>query len=300
MNTNDSDILLELNLLENGIDFILKGMDELFDEKNVIHGASSALLIPSSGYKYGYLHLFSGFLLLLKERLSRHLPELIYKGKISEVKEKLADPKKQKSLNTVDLDEALERLEIGPKVTFSTSEIGIIRSMQRYRNQFEHFKVSENKFELWSVVSDFLAIVDKFLVNELKINIEASADSMELLEKIESIEIVWKRIKEQKELTWETHIAEKLVEFQEARAQILGEIENKQYRSKGDFVPYMICPDCGDETFLISGEYQGICTNEACNGIFPVTQCARCFEPTTGFDWEFKLCAYCDNWFDKE
>lgn len=300
MDTNDSDVLLELNLLENGIDFILKGIDELFDEKNIIHGDYSALQIPSSGYKYGYLHLFSGFLLLLKERLSRHLPELIYKGKLADVKEKLANPKKQKSLITVDLDEALERLEIGPIVTFSTNEIEIIRHMQTYRNQFEHFRVSKNKYELWSVVSDFLEIVDKFLVNELKINIEASADSKELREKIESIEIVWERIKKQKELAWKTNIAKKFAEFQKTRNQILDEIKDEEYRSKGGFVAYMMCPECGDETLLITGEYQGICTNEVCNGVFPITQCARCDGPTTGFDWEFKLCAYCESWFEKE
>ena len=300
MDTNNSTILLELNLLENGIDFILKGIDELFDEKSEFYGDYSPLETPSSCYKYGYLHLFSGFLLLLKERLSRYLPELIFKGNLAEVKEKMADPKKQKSLITVNLDETIKRLKNGPKVAFSDSENGIIRSMQRYRNQFEHFKVSENKYELWAIVSDFLILVDNFLVKELKINIETSTDSKELLRKIESIDTVWKRIKEQKETVWKINIDEKFVIFQETRNQVLGEMKNKEYSSKGDFEPYITCPDCEEETLLISGEYQGICSNECCNGKFPITQCVRCYNPVTGFDWEFKLCTICNNFIEQE
>jgi hypothetical protein len=107
MSHQEPNIKVELSLLENGLDFILKGIDELFDEEHVIREYSTTTDIDSSRYKYGVIHLFSGFLLLLKERLSRHVPELIFKGKISEVKQKIA---KGRTPNTVDLDEALERL----------------------------------------------------------------------------------------------------------------------------------------------------------------------------------------------
>ncbi|WP_190939277.1 hypothetical protein [Nostoc flagelliforme] len=55
------------------------------------------------------LHIFFDFLLLLKERLSRRLPEFIFKGRVNEVKQKISSGKIP---NTIDLDEALERLEI--------------------------------------------------------------------------------------------------------------------------------------------------------------------------------------------
>jgi hypothetical protein len=84
MRSEDDDIRLELNFLDNGIDFILKGIDELFDEAHVLREYSTAKDITLSGYKYGLIHLFSGFLLLLKEQLSRHAPELIFKGKLDE------------------------------------------------------------------------------------------------------------------------------------------------------------------------------------------------------------------------
>ena len=111
MSVEDSDSALKLNLLDNGVDFILKGIDELFDSDHVLREYSTATDITISSYKYGVLHLFSGFLLLLKERLSRHLSELIFKGKVNEVRQKISSGK---TPNTIDFDEALERLEIAP------------------------------------------------------------------------------------------------------------------------------------------------------------------------------------------
>ncbi len=70
---------------DDGIDFILKGIDELFDDNLELRGTDVyttgiATDISAHAYKYGVLHLFSGFLLLLKEKLARHLPALIYTG----------------------------------------------------------------------------------------------------------------------------------------------------------------------------------------------------------------------------
>lgn len=297
MTQNDADVFLTLNLLDNGIDFILKGIDELFDEKYNINGYYGALSISPNGYKYGYLHLFSGFLLLLKERLSIHHPELIYAGKESEIQEKLSNgiiPK------TVNLDEALKRLKNDLQIVFSEEEIKTIRGIQNFRNQFEHFKVSVKKDILWSTVSDFLVIVDNFLVNKLSINIETSVSGFELLEKIEKIETVWNRIQKQKKQAWQSNMEEILLDFTEIREQILNEFKEKRYESKGYFIPYCVCPNCGEESLIISGDYAGICTNIKCNSIFPIAKCNRCSEPTIGFDWEYNLCEHCKEWLEKE
>ncbi|MHC5731209.1 MAG: hypothetical protein ACYTXY_45380, partial [Nostoc sp.] len=119
--------------------------------------------------------------MLLKERLSRHLPELIFKGRVNEVKQKMSSGK---TPNTIDLDEALDRLEIGPKVIFSKDELEVIRTVQDIRNQFEHYKFSANRYHLWTNISKFLELIDRFLVNELQINIEVSSESLELQKKI--------------------------------------------------------------------------------------------------------------------
>jgi hypothetical protein len=157
-------------LLNNGLDFILKGIDELFDDY-VLREYSEAVDIGTSSYKYGVLNLFSGFLLLLKERLFRYMPELIYKGSLKDIRNKLASGKIP---NTVDLDEALEKLEIDPKFVFPEQDVKLIRYVQDVRNKFEHYKISVNKYELWSNLSKFLELIDKFLVEELHISIEKS------------------------------------------------------------------------------------------------------------------------------
>ena len=179
-NTTPPESELSLSLLENGLDFIVKGLDELFGENHVLRDAK-ATEVETRNYKYGITNLFSGFLLLLKERLSRHIPELIFTGKISDVKQKLQTGKRIPT--TVDLDEALERLEIGPKVVFSEDEVEVIRKIQDFRNQFEHYKVTANKYQLWAEITKFLDVIERFLLNELGIEIETYSKKSKLFQK---------------------------------------------------------------------------------------------------------------------
>ncbi|MBD2728566.1 hypothetical protein H6G96_20150 [Nostoc sp. FACHB-892] len=295
MSNEKSDSTLQFNLLDNGVDFILKGIDELFDEDHVLREYSSATDITISSYKYGVLHLFSGFLLLLKERLSRRLPELIFKGRVNEVKQKISSGK---TPNTIDLDEALERLEIGPKVIFSNDELEVIRTVQDIRNQFEHYKVSTNKYRLWTNISKFLELIDRFLVNELQINIEASSESLELQKKIHTIDSIWKRIEQQKKQKWNQDIQLKVRKFKRNHSRILQEIEQEYRVNKGAYFPFTICPDCYQETLITLGEFEGICSNSECNSINPLTECGRCGEVMTGFSWNFGFCESCSEWMD--
>ncbi len=129
-NEDQKNILIELDLFANGIDFILTGIDGLFEDSLELRFYPSPLERSLRSYKYGILHLFSGFLLLLKERLRRHLEEMIFKGSVNEVRAKL---KGDRIPNTIDLDEALDRMEMGPRVTFSESELKTIRRMQDLR-----------------------------------------------------------------------------------------------------------------------------------------------------------------------
>lgn len=293
MSNEELDTTLELNLLDNGVDFILKGIDELFDEDHVLREYSDATDITMSGYKYGVLHLFSGFLLLLKERLSRHLPELIFKGKFSEVKQKVASGK---TLNTVDLDEALEKLEIAPKVTFSEGDLKVIRNIQEIRNQFEHYKVSTNKHRLWANISKFLELIDNFLVNELQVNIESSSESLKLQSKIHTIDSIWKRIDKQRKQEWNRDVQIRRKKFKEKRSQVIEELEREYRSSKGAEYSFTVCPDCCHETLITRGNFEGICSNPDCYSVSPLTECSRCGEITPGFSGDFCFCESCSEW----
>ena len=297
MVTDDNDVLLQLKLLDNGIDFILKGIDELFDEQHVWSGYSSPIDVSPARYKYGYLHLWSGFLLLLKERLSLHLPELIFKGKIPDIRQKLASGEPP---NTVDLAEALERLEIGPKVVFSPEHLKTIKRMQHFRNLFEHYSVQVNKYELWATVSDFLEIIDMFLMTELQISLETSADSIELSRKIQTIESVWDRTKIQREKELEAELQYRLSQFQKTREAVLKDLEIDYLASKGSIQLYINCPNCFEETLIVHDEFAGICANPDCYSTNLLTKCGRCGEIIVGSPWEFNLCESCESWWREQ
>jgi len=180
MSNNEANSKGVLNLLENGLDFIMKGLDELFGQDRMLINVE-ATRIDTRNYKYGITNLFAGFLLVLKERLSKHMPELIYIGTIKDVRQKLRSGKQIP--NTVDLDEALERLEIGPRVVFTEEELAIIKRIQNFRNQFEHFKVDINKHQVQAEVTKFLDIIETFLKTQLNINLDRYSPTSAALRK---------------------------------------------------------------------------------------------------------------------
>jgi rRNA maturation protein Nop10 len=291
--------IIELSLLENGLDFITRGIDELYElyddseYQYYIYPVSQ----PHKDYKYGVLHLFSGFLLLLKERLSHHMPELIFEGRIVEVKKKLD---KGKEPNTVNLDEALERLEIGPKVIFSESDTELIRKIQKYRNQFEHYKLSVNKFEINKVIIDFIDLIDRFLIKELKIDITSTSlnTNPEVRAKVLSIESVYRRMTGKRKRDLMKLGEQKLKEFQDNREKILQELDREAYigyKEEGGIDITIECPQCGEETLIIYGDYAGVCSNEECNSYSLIKNCDRCGKVTTGYEWEEEWCDDCHN-----
>lgn len=268
--SKDDPVLKKLNLLENALDFTLKGIDELFDDEYEFKPVEPTSRSIRS-YKYGILHLFGGFLLLLKERLARHVPELIYTGTIQAAQEKLRNGKVP---NTVDLDEALDRLASGPRIAFSDRDIKCIRFMQGLRNAFEHFEVSVNPYQVWSEISNFLKVVDDFLVEHLDIQLEDSMEGKELYGKTQKIEQVWHRVQRKRADQWLLELQAKLQEFLKNREVIIRSLERDYIASKGAEDPFIDCPECYKKSLTCFGEYEGICTS--CNNFFYLTSCDGC------------------------
>lgn len=268
--SKDDPVLKKLSLLDNALDFILKGIDELFDDEYEFKPVEPTSRSIGS-YKYGILHLFGGFLLLLKERLARHVPELIYIGSIQAAQEKLRNGKVP---NTVDLDEALDRLAGGPRIAFLDRDIKCIRFMQGLRNAFEHFEVSVNPYQVWSEISNFLKIIDDFLVEHLDIQLENSVEGRELYGKIQRIDQVWQRVQRKHADQWFVEMQTKLQEFLKNRKVIIPSLERDYIASKGAEDPFIDCPECYEKTLIYFGEYEGICTS--CNSFFYLTSCDAC------------------------
>jgi hypothetical protein len=289
---------LQINLLDNGIDFVLHGIDDLFeDEEFIFRQSVDAARLSMGNYKYGILNLFAGFLLLLKERLHRHLPELIFCGQLDDIRAKLSGGKVP---NTVDFDTALERLAIGPRFVFSGDELKAIRCMHTVRNTFEHYHGEFNKYQLWSVITEFLAVIDRFLVDELTVRLEDAADEGRLVQKIHRIEAVWERQKRDHESAWRERMTERHLEFSANRDKIIGDFDATLYEMKGAYRVYITCPECGEDTLIAVGEYSGICANEECEWVEELTECAKCSETTPGSPYDsFPLCTSCEDWINQ-
>lgn len=296
-NAESSNIKLELSLLNNGLDFILKGIDELFDDDYVMREYSSAVDIGTSSYKYGVLNLFSGFLLLLKERLYRHRPELIFIGNPEDIRNKISSGKTPK---TVALQQALEKLKTGPGFVFSERDDKLITYVQDMRNKFEHYTISADKDELWSNLLKFLELIDKFLVEELHISIENSPEALELQEKIHEIDSVWKRTQKERRSQFDLEIQGRIEEFNTSRDRVMQELKTTSYSSNGADLSLANCPDCYGKTIITHGYFEGICTNPECGSGHALTECLRCEELTPGYPWQEKFCDSCLGWIDEQ
>jgi hypothetical protein len=98
-------------------------------------------------HKYAVLHIFAGVLLLLKERLRKAHPSLIFKRVEDVAKEFSKD-----DVKTVTFDEAVERLRSCANVDIPANQLATLRTAQRIRNQIEHYEVSLNLKQTQAVV----------------------------------------------------------------------------------------------------------------------------------------------------
>jgi len=127
-----NDIRLQLNLFENGLDFILSALNYLKhtneNDKNL------------SNVKYAVLHMSAGVELILKYRLSlEHWSLLFSKIEVANI-QKL----KNGDFQSVDSKECITRLENICGLSISQSMKESIRSLRDKRNKLEHFEIDES------------------------------------------------------------------------------------------------------------------------------------------------------------
>jgi len=297
---------ISLNLLENGLDFIIRGLDELYvsyNDSEYEERFITPISQPQKDYKYGIIHLFAGFLLLLKEKLARDTPKLIYIGTIEKIDDQLS---KGEVPNTVKLDDALKRLKNLPnienQVIFSDSDTLVIKKVQKYRNIFEHYIIIINNtetLELKNVIISFIDLIDRFLNEHLQININLLDSSPEIRVKILSIKSIYDRIVKESEIAIQARGEEKIKEFKKVRRSVLRNLheKNKIYfnETNEDYDIFDTCPKCHEETLIFKSEFAGVCTNKKCYEYTPLTKCDKCGIMTQGYDWEETWCKNCED-----
>lgn len=268
---------LKLNLLNNGLDFIQSGVRFfLHDEPD-----------PAS-HKYAILHLFSGLVLLLKERLRREHHSLIFKN--------VTDAWKPDA-KTVDFDEVITRLEACACVTFDDKAKRTLRTAQGLRNLIEHYEVTIDIRQAQAVIGDLSELAYLFMRDELDVRLENHVEA-EVWDRMQELRRISARLKAEEIEEWKRRVA-KYSALSDQELDTLADLEPYHPKHNPDPDTFLECPECGKETVVqMEGDPDiGVCTNKECREVSVITSCFRCGERLTdGTD----LCAGCESWIDSQ
>lgn len=285
---------IDLNLLENGLDFVETSLEYLLkDEK-------------SSDLKYAISHLSSGTELILKHRLVQEHWTLIYK----DVSKANFQNFKTGDFISIDQDECILRLQNISQIEISKSAKDDFKNLKSKRNKFIHFTVGETTTALKSSFYKVLNVLVDFILKNL------DREEFNQQEK-ELFEAIWEQSKE-------------LEDFVNERMKIIkAELDKK---SKDSFIT--ICNHCEQVTMIVAydGDYRAkclFCENEengevlsqyyieevlginsyVCvtqGGEFPLYICEECAQETLvmdedrwacfscGCEWDFGEIIFCD------
>jgi hypothetical protein len=117
---------IELNLLDNGLDFIIEGIKpthRIWEKDN-----------PENNWKYSILNTFSGIQLILKDRLKKEHWSLIFEDVTNANEEKLIEG----DFNSVNYNGLIKRLKGISNIKINDTPFNNLRKL---RNKFEHFEI---------------------------------------------------------------------------------------------------------------------------------------------------------------
>ncbi|MCM3768375.1 hypothetical protein [Neobacillus niacini] len=138
--------LLEFDLLENGLDFIIFAINQL---KN---GGKNEL-------KYGILHLSAGVDLVLKYRLSQEHWSLLF----ADINTANTDKLNSGDFKSVDSVGCIDRLKRICGIELSEKEVNQLKHLRDRRNRLEHFGITESVAALKSSTFKVLNFILNFI-----------------------------------------------------------------------------------------------------------------------------------------
>jgi hypothetical protein len=142
---------LQLNVLENGLDFINKCIYELED---------SADHTPS--LKYAVLHLNAGIELIFKARLTDDHWAFVFE----DINKANYNNYIEGDFKSINLDTALYRLQHICNISITERFIRSIERLKKTRNRIEHFHIKENQYQLESTIYETLSYIVPFINKE--------------------------------------------------------------------------------------------------------------------------------------
>ncbi|HEV2698122.1 MAG TPA: hypothetical protein VGU90_09035 [Terriglobales bacterium] len=248
---------LKLDLLNNGIDFIRSGV-EFF-----LHDVPDPRL-----HKYAVLHLFSGLLLILKERLRREHPSLVFKD--------VTDAGKS-GAKTIDFDELIARLEACANVTLGDRRKKLLRKAQQVRNALEHYEFELNLQEAQALIGKLSEFAYCFMDDELDERLEGHVPHA-VWYRMQELRGIAKRIEAEQEADWQIR-ADKYVDLDdEELVSLANSIEPYHPKHNPDPDELLNCGECYETSVIVPREDGdiGVCTNPECRTVHKISYCLKC------------------------
>ncbi len=266
--------VIKQTLLENALDHVREGIERFFSDEQ-----------PSTGaHKFGLSDLYTGVLLLLKERLRRTDPALILQ------------PSKKNPNKTVDFHELLKRLESDAGVTLDPTDRTMLETVRELRNPIEHGEVTLTVSDAEQMIAGMTSFAYLFARDELAVALETELDSTAFF-RVSHLRKVSERLnKEFAEYMeqWWKDLAAKYTKMSKKKVLALRDVEPYHPKHKPDAEEIYICPACGEETVVKVEEGAArFCTNPDCRELYSSKTCERCGEPT--FDDDAILCDGCSD-----
>jgi len=265
----------QLRLMENGIDFVKSGIETYFADDNP----------DPRCHKYAILHMFSGVLLLLKERLARIRPSLVF------VDERQCG---RHGAKTINFHQTLARLEQNG-VLIDPVKRAVLERVRGIRNDIEHYEISLDLEKTKEVIGELAAFVYFFGLDELQLSIDQqfARPALERFYNLKEIgDRLMKELVESGEAEWAAE--EDYFRAFEAKyaAMTPDELLSFAAAEKGltrDSVERVECPYC-DEPALVLLEV-GACTNPTCRATPRLGICHYCQGVSYGRAY---LCRNCE------
>ncbi len=207
------EIEIELDLLENGLDFIVNSLNPILDSKNELD------------LKYSVLHISAGMELVLKEVLRKEHWSLIFEN---------IDAANYKHLQSGDFQSAsfetiLKRLENIADIAITENAKKHFRELRKKRNRIEHFAFKENEAALKSNISKVLSHILKLIRTNLNLK-DYSTNSQNQYKEI----------------------LKKATNFEEYTTLTYFKLKNEILRLKTQKVKLVECPECFQNTLSLN------------------------------------------------
>lgn len=205
---------IELMMIENGFDFILKSFDDIENDE----------------LKYTALHLYSGILLVLKEKLYQHDKKLIFEN-VDKYDENNLKNGNFQSVKYHTLLKRLEEIDGGITKDFKKE----LDWLKNERNKMEHFQVNIHIDALKSHIVKILIHLVPFIKKKLVYKGLLDEEN----EKLKSMETYLNK--------YQNYVTEKL------------KLINKQSEIKRHIIVGLDCPHCNNETIVIDDTLEVYC-----------------------------------------